>query len=256
MRHVQVAIVGAGPAGLVAAAAAAGAGAEVVVFDRLVSQPIMDLVPASAERVDVGKQAGSHPVPQQQINEMLVGLARTGRRIVRLKGGDPFMFGRGGEEALALKDAGIEFEVVPGITAAQGCAASLKLPLTHRAVATGVRYVTGHCRAGTALELDWPGLVDPSTTLVIYMGLAHIGEISRQLIAHGRDPGVPVAAVSKGTQAGQRHVLSSLGSVGDDAAVKELSSPVVFIVGEVVDVARILESGSDADLAKLAAAAE
>jgi len=213
--------------------------AEVVVYDRLVSTQILDLIPYGASRLDVGKQPRNHPVPQDDINTLLINLARTGRRVVRLKGGDPLMFGRGGEEALALREAGIAYEIVPGITAAQGTAASLNLPLTHRGTATGVRYLTGHCRADGKLDFDWTGLSDPQTTLVVYMGLANIGEIAGQLMAHGRAGDTPVMAVSKATRADERQVVATLADIAGAVARADLESPVLFIVGEVVELAAL-----------------
>lgn len=208
--------------------------AEVVVFDRLVSGAILGLVPKGTARIDVGKRPQSHPVPQDEINRMLIALARAGRRVVRLKGGDPFLFGRGGEEALALNSAGIAFEVVPGITSAQGCAAAIGMPLTHRGIAEGVRFLTGHCRAGEALDFDWDGLADPATTLVVYMGLANIAKIATALAMHGRSPGTPVLAVSRGTLPDERRLLSTLGTITRDVEVAELASPTLFVIGEVV----------------------
>jgi uroporphyrin-III C-methyltransferase len=216
--------------------------AQVVVYDRLVSAAVMALVPKGAARFDVGKQPGAHPVPQGEINDMLVRLARGGRTVVRLKGGDPLLFGRGGEEALALAAAGIPFEVVPGITAAQACAAALCVPLTHRGMATSVRYLTGHCRAHHALDFDWLGLADARTTLVIYMGLASIAEVAANLMAHGRRPDTPVLAVSRGTLSDQRCMTSSLGALAEDVRNARLPSPVLFIVGEVVSLARLNEA--------------
>lgn len=239
----RVLLVGAGPGDpdlLTVKALRAIRSADVVVFDRLVSAEIMALVPPVAERIDVGKRAGSHPMPQPEINRLLVRLGRSGRSIVRLKGGDPFLFGRGGEEAIELAAAGIGFDVIPGITSAQGCAARLRMPLTHRNLATGVRFVTGHCRANQPLDLDWAGLADGETTLVVYMGVANIPEIARQLVAHGRRPDTPVAAVSKGTQAGQTHLVSSLARIAADVTSAALPSPVLFIIGEVVDLAPIM----------------
>lgn len=255
----QVLLVGAGPGDpelLTLKALRAIQAADVVVFDRLVSDGILALVPASAERIDVGKRAGSHPVPQIEINQLLVRLGQTGRKIVRLKGGDPFMFGRGGEEAIELAAAGIAFDVVPGITSAQGCAASLRMPLTHRQLATGVRFVTGHCRADEPLKLDWQGLADGDTTLVVYMGVANIAEIARELIAHGRPPNTEVAAVSRGTQAAQTHIVSSLGRIAEDVAQTELPSPVLFIIGRIVGLAPIMEGSRHAPHRVLAVAAQ
>jgi uroporphyrin-III C-methyltransferase len=148
--------------------------ADVVVYDRLVSDDILALIPVGTAKISVGKQPRSHPVPQPEINALLARLASTGRTVVRLKGGDPFMFGRGSEEAAYLIEQGIAFSVVPGVTSASGCAAAVGLPLTHRGLATGVRFITGHCREDLELDLDWRGLADPNTTLVIYMGRTNV----------------------------------------------------------------------------------
>ncbi len=219
--------------------------AEAVVYDRLVSSQILKLVPAGATRIDVGKQPRHHPVPQEEINALLINLARAGRRVVRLKGGDPLMFGRGGEEAIALCDAGISFEVVPGITSAQGTAAAMMVPLTHRGTASSVRYLTGHRHADGDLDFDWKGLADPQTTLVVYMGLANIGEIAQRLISHGRAPRTPVMAVSKATRSEQEHLISTLGAISADIGEIEFKSPVLFIIGEVVGLAGILGVKTD-----------
>lgn len=211
--------------------------ADVVVYDRLVSKEVLDLVPPGAARINVGKQPHCHPVPQEEINELLVSLAKDGRLVVRLKGGDPFMFGRGSEEALHLIANGIDFEVVPGVTAATGCSAAAGVPLTHRGLATSVRYITGHCREDRDLDLDWHGLADPDTTLVIYMGVANMAQIAVRLIRNGLPSSTPAMAVSKGTTPGQRQLVSTLGEVADAVADAQLGSPVLFIVGRVVDLA-------------------
>lgn len=242
-----VRLVGAGPGDpelLTIKAAKAIDSADVVVFDRLVSGAILDLVPPGARRIDVGKSAGCHPVPQQAINDLLVALAQAGHQVVRLKGGDPFLFGRGGEEALALRTAGIPVEVIPGISSAQGCAAALGVPLTHRTLASGVRFVTGHARAGSELALDWDGLADPDTTLVVYMGLAGIAGIAARLIAAGRGGETPVLAVSRGTLPDQRVVATSLAWLAQSADRLHLESPTLFIVGEV---ARLAQSNPVSD---------
>lgn len=210
---------------------------DALVYDRLVSTEILDIVPAGVTRVDVGKQPRHHPVPQEEINEILINLARAGRTVIRLKGGDPLMFGRGGEEAIALEAAGIAYEVVPGITSAQGTAASALIPLTHRGVASGVRYLTGHCRAGADLDFDWEGLADNRTTLVVYMGLANIAEIAAKLEAHGRDPLTPVMAVSNATRPDETRLVSTLGRIAGDCGQASLKAPTLFIIGEVVDLA-------------------
>jgi uroporphyrin-III C-methyltransferase len=227
-------LVGAGPGDpelLTLKAVRALARADAVVHDRLVSEAVLGLVPARARRIAVGKASGDHSLPQDQINDMLVGLARQGLTVLRLKGGDPFIFGRGGEEAAALRAEGIPVEIVPGITAAQGAAAALGVPLTHRGLATGVRYVAGHCRSDLPLALDWQGLADPETTLVIYMGAAAIGGIAAELMAHGLPAATPALAVSAATTPGERRVASRLGRLAADAA--GLASPVLFIVGRV-----------------------
>lgn len=220
--------------------------AEAVVFDRLVSDAILDLIPRGAMRINVGKQPASHPVPQDQINEILVRLARSGRRVVRLKGGDPFTFGRGSEEAEHLARCGIAFEVVPGITSASACTAAIGVPLTHRGLATGVRYVTGHCRADADLDLDWAGLADANTTLVVYMGFAQIGTIACNLIAAGMPASTPAAAIANGTLPTQRHVVGTIATIADLARDFAGSGPVLFIIGQVVTLAAILGGTRDA----------
>jgi uroporphyrin-III C-methyltransferase len=249
----EVQLVGAGPGDpelLTVKALRALQQADVVVYDRLVSPAILALVPAGVARIDVGKASGHHPIPQDEINALLVQLAAAGRRVVRLKGGDPFLFGRGGEEAVALADAGIGFEVVPGITSAQGCAASLKLPLTHRSIATSVRYVTGHRRADQELSFDWAGMADPDTTLVVYMGLASIGRIAAELIGHGRSVATPVIGVSRATLANESHIVSTLGAIARDARLARLASPTLFVIGEVVSLAAALGDQSHARTTK------
>ena len=212
--------------------------AEVVVHDRLVSQGVLDYLSPVATRIFVGKSEGRHELDQGEINDLLVRLARTGRVVVRLKGGDPLVFGRGGEEALHLLRHGIGVEIVPGITAAAGVAASCLVPLTHRGLATGVRFVTGHCRAGWWLDLDWQSLADPETTLVVYMGLSHIAEIAGRLVDAGLSPATPAMAVQEGTTARQRSVRASLTELEHAVAGAGLASPVLFIIGPVVDVLR------------------
>ncbi len=209
--------------------------AAIVVHDRLVSPEIMALVPRDARRIDVGKTPRRHPVPQEDINAILVGLALEGHHVVRLKGGDPFIFGRGGEEMQALRAAGVEIDVVPGITAAQAASASARVPLTQRGMVTGLRYVTGHCKADEPLDLDWAGLADPETTLVVYMGAANMAEISSSLIARGMPADLPVMAVSAATTPREERLVSRLDSIARDAAEADLAAPILFIVGRVVD---------------------
>ncbi|HOV03364.1 MAG TPA: uroporphyrinogen-III C-methyltransferase [Kaistiaceae bacterium] len=236
----KVTLVGAGPGDpelLTLKAVRAIEAAEVVVHDRLVTPEILDLIPADAERVDVGKRTNHHPVPQDEINALLVGYAKAGRNVVRLKGGDPFIFGRGCEEAAALVAAGVPYAVVPGITAAQGAAASAGVPLTHRGLARSVRYVTGHCRADEPLDLDWAGLADRETTLVVYMGRASIREFAAELMAQGRAGETPVLAVANATTRDERRLASRLATIEADIEAAGLASPIVFIIGEVAGLA-------------------
>lgn len=208
--------------------------AEVVIYDRLVSADIMALCPDGAERIAVGKSPECHPVPQEQINDLLLKRAGQGRIVARLKGGDPLIFGRGSEEAAHLEAHGVEVTIVPGITAAQGAASSTGVPLTHRGLAGAVQYVTGHRQAGQVLDLDWKRLADPDSTLVIYMGVANIGQIAMGLMTEGLDPATPVLAVAEATTPRERRLLSRLDMLGRDVRVAKLEAPVLFMIGRVV----------------------
>ena len=208
-------------------------GADVVVFDRLVSPEIMALVPAATRRISVGKTAGYHSVPQDRINALLVDLARQGLTVARIKGGDPLIFGRGSEEAEELAAAGIPYAYVPGITAAQGAACSTGVPLTHRGLATGVRYVTGHRAKDAELELDWESLADPDTTLVVYMGAANMAEIAARLIAAGMPFNLPVLAVGHATTPREVRLPSTLAHIAADLAAHPIEAPVLFMIGRV-----------------------
>lgn len=212
-------------------------GADAVVHDRLVSAEILAMAPARARMIPVGKAAGFHSVPQERINEILAELAREGLEVVRLKGGDPFIFGRGSEEAAYLRARGIAVDICPGITSAQGAAAGTGVPLTHRGLASGVRYVTGHRQGSAPLDLDWKGLSDPATTLVIYMGATNIAEIAFHLMAAGRPGATPVMAVSGATTAAEQRHVSRLDRIGLEMRLSPLPSPVLFIVGDVVRLA-------------------
>lgn len=207
--------------------------ADVVVHDRLVSPEIMALVPPPVRRIDVGKLPKFHKVPQDAINALLVGLAREGLVVARLKGGDPMIFGRGSEEAEACRAAGVAVTYVPGITSAQGAAASTGVPLTHRGLATGVRYVTGHRAKDAALDLDWLSLASEETTLVVYMGAGNIAEIALQLMRHRMSPALPVLAVSAATTPREARLLSTLGQIGTDIATTPPEAPVLFVIGRV-----------------------
>lgn len=215
--------------------------AEVVVFDRLVSPEILDLVPTGATRIYAGKAHGDHHMTQDEINALLLNLARSGRRVVRLKGGDPLIFGRGSEEAEYLARHGVAFEIVPGISAASGCSAYGGIPLTHRGLATGVRYITGHCQAGRDLDHDWRSLADPDTTLVIYMGLHHLERIARELMAAGLPGDTPAAAIQNGTSARQRRLVGTLAELPRLVAEQGFAAPTITIIGRVVSLADSLE---------------
>ncbi|HMQ92520.1 MAG TPA: uroporphyrinogen-III C-methyltransferase [Amaricoccus sp.] len=235
-----VLLVGAGPGDpdlLTVRAMKAIGRAGAIVHDRLVSPEILALARDDALLVPVGKTPRHHPVPQERINAILIDLALRGLAVVRLKGGDPFVFGRGGEEALALRAAGIPVEVVPGITAAQGAAAAVGAPLTQRGLATGLRYVTGHCHGDGPLDLDWAGLADPGTTLVVYMGVATMAEIAARLMAHGMPGDLPVLAVAEATTPRERRLVSRLDAIARDAREAGLAAPVLFVVGRVAALA-------------------
>lgn len=207
--------------------------ADVVLYDRLVSDGVMELVRRDAERIYVGKRRSEHAMEQENINQLLVDLAKQGKRVLRLKGGDPFIFGRGGEEIELLAQHHIPFQVVPGITAASGCAAYAGIPLTHRDYAQSVRFVTGHLKSDDT-NLSWPELANPTQTLVFYMGLVGLKDICESLIAHGRSPQTPVALIEKGTTQEQRVFVSDLLSIANVVAEKDVHAPTLFIVGEVV----------------------
>jgi len=207
--------------------------ADIVFYDRLVSPAIMELIPEDAERYYVGKARSDHAVPQEGINRLLVEEALKGKRVLRLKGGDPFIFGRGGEEIEELAASGVPFQVVPGITAASGCSAYAGIPLTHRDHAQSVRFVTGHMKDGTC-NLPWNELAHPQQTLVIYMGLVGLPEICRQLIAHGLSAETPIALVEKGTLPDQKVHTGTLATMADYVAGKEIQAPTLTIVGSVV----------------------
>ena len=207
--------------------------ADVVLYDRLVSPGILDLVRRDAERIYVGKARSDHAVPQDQINEYLVKLAKQGRRVCRLKGGDPFIFGRGGEEIDRLAQEGIQFQVVPGITAASGCASYAGIPLTHRDHAQSVRFVTGHLKDGS-LDLDWSTLAKERQTLVFYMGLVGLPTICQQLIQHGLGGDTPIALVQQGTTRHQKVWTSTLADMPKIVKNQEVRPPTLIIVGSVV----------------------
>jgi uroporphyrin-III C-methyltransferase len=214
---------------------------DVVVYDRLVSAEILDLIPHGVSKILVGKSVGKHCVPQRQINDMIIGLAKAGRHVVRLKGGDPFLFGRGGEEALALKRCNIQFEIVPGITAASGCSAYSGIPLTFRGLSRSVRFLTGHLNDNEPLDMDWQSIAEADTTLVIYMGLGNLPLISASLIEAGLDPLTPAAAIKNGTTKRQQSVFSNLVELPDVVSKNYFEAPVMIIIGKVVSLAKDLD---------------
>lgn len=206
---------------------------DIVLYDRLVSEPIMNLVSADAERVYVGKQRNDHAVPQDSINALLVKYAREGKRVLRLKGGDPFIFGRGGEEIETLAAQDVPFQVVPGITAAAGCASYAGIPLTHRDYAQVCLFVTGHLKDGT-VNLDWQALTRPHQTVVIYMGLVGLSVICQQLIAHGLPETHPIAIIAQGTRSNQQVLTGTLATMSELVNPELIKPPTLIIVGEVV----------------------
>ncbi len=206
--------------------------ADVILYDRLVSREILEMCRRDADLIYVGKKKANHSVPQPEINQLLVDHALLGKRVCRLKGGDPFIFGRGGEEIEQLVDAGINFQVVPGITAATGCSAYSGIPLTHRDYAQSVIFITGHQQQ--ELSLDWEQLVKPNQTVVFYMGITSINTICKQLIQHGMSPEMPAALVERGTTPNQRLHISNIKSLPEVVQNNKIKPPALTIIGEVV----------------------
>ncbi len=224
--------------------------ADVVVYDRLVSRQILDLVRRDAEFIYAGKERDNHTLPQEDINALLVRLAKAGKRVLRLKGGDPFIFGRGGEEIATLMEEGIHFQVVPGITAAAGCAAYAGIPLTHRDHAQSCVFVTGNLKDGT-IDLNWPALAQPNQTVVFYMGLHGVRVICEQLVAHGLEPETPAALVQQGTTPNQKVYTGTLASLPALVEQNQVRPPTLIIVGSVVTLQERLHwfepEGADGD---------
>jgi uroporphyrin-III C-methyltransferase len=216
--------------------------ADVIVHDGLVSEEILALAPARARRIDVAKRRSRHAYPQEEINRMLTAFALDGLTVVRLKGGDPFIFGRGGEEMEACRQAGVDCHVVPGITAALAAGAGAGAPLTHRGAAQAVTFVTGHAKAGETPNLDWPALARANQTVVVYMGLATAAGIAGRLIAAGRASSTPALIVENASRRDERRVATTLGGLGE--ATEGLSGPALLIVGEAMALASSTASGS------------
>jgi uroporphyrin-III C-methyltransferase/precorrin-2 dehydrogenase/sirohydrochlorin ferrochelatase len=208
--------------------------ADVVLYDRLIGDGILNLVRRDASRIYVGKMKEEHTVAQEEISEMLVRLAQEGKRVLRLKGGDPFVFGRGGEEIATLAENGVAFQVIPGVTAANGCSTYAGIPLTHRDHAQGYIVVTGHEKDGE-LNLNWDSLIQPRQTVVIYMGVTSLGSITEGFLKHGADPATPAAVIENGTREGQRVITGTLESLFDKSTEAEIKSPALIIVGSVVN---------------------
>ena len=208
--------------------------ADIIIYDRLVSRAILNMARRDAELVYVGKAKDDHALPQEKINQLLVDLAKQGKRVCRLKGGDPFIFGRGGEEIDKLAQAGINFQVVPGITAASGCASYAGIPLTHRDYAQSVVFITGHLKDGS-LDIDWQPLVQENQTIVFYMGLTAIGEIRDQLIQHGMDENMPAALVEQGTTHNQRVHRGTISTLPEIVNQSNVRAPTLIIIGRVVE---------------------
>jgi len=207
--------------------------ADVVVYDRLVSEPILDMVRRDAERIYAGKERNKHAIQQEDINQLLIRLAKEGRRVLRLKGGDPFIFGRGGEEIEGLMEEGIPFQVVPAITAASGCSTYSGIPLTHRDYSQACTFVTGHLKDGTC-NLNWPALAQPNQTIVFYMGLQAVNIICKELIAHNMPPTTPAALIQQGTTPEQKVYIGDLDSLPELVRLYEVKAPTLIIVGHVV----------------------
>lgn len=252
----KVTLVGAGPGDpdlLTVRAARALQQATLVLHDHLVADEVLALAPAGAQRIYVGKESGAHTLSQPAIIALMLRLARSGRPVLRLKGGDPYIFGRGGEEAQALAAAGIPFEVVPGISAAQGAAAMAGMPLTHRDHADAVVFATGHLRqdrggdgCADAVGLDWDRLARPHQTVVVYMGVGALPVICRELVAHGLPAGTPAATVERATRPDQRTVTGTLATLPMLARLHGVQAPALIIVGGVVSLHAVLAGRAEA----------
>ncbi|MDP2405448.1 uroporphyrinogen-III C-methyltransferase [Hydrogenophaga sp.] len=242
-----VTLVGAGPGDpelLTLKAVKALQAAKLVLYDHLVSPAVLDFLPPGADRVYVGKESSRHTLPQASIIELMLRLARSGRAVLRLKGGDGYIFGRGGEEAQALAAAGIPFTVVPGLTAAQGAAASVGIPLTHRDHACSLVLTTGHLRDNRGLDIDWALLARPRQTVVLYMGVNNLSEICRQLIAHGLPGDTPAALVEKATLPDERCITGTLADLPELALSHGVKPPALIMVGGVVGLRAQLMPGA------------
>ena len=239
----RVTLVGAGPGDpdlLTVKAARALRQASLVLYDHLVGEDVLALLPPGALRLYVGKETARHALPQPALIELMLRLAREGRSLLRLKGGDGYIFGRGGEEALALAEAGVPFEVIPGLSAAQGAAASVGIPLTHRDHAGVLIFATGHGRDDRDPGLDWAALARPRQTVVIYMGIGTLAHTCAQLVAHGRDPATPAALVERATLPGERCITGTLAELPLLAVQQRVAAPALVIIGEVVSLQPLL----------------
>jgi len=241
----QVTLMGAGPGDpelLTVKAWNALRHADLILYDHLVSDQILKLAREGAELIYVGKEAARHALPQHEICALMVRKAQAGRRVLRLKGGDGYIFGRGGEEAQALAKAGISFSVIPGITSAQGAAASTGIPLTHREHSRSLIFTTGHLQNDQTVDLDWAALARPNQTVVIYMGLGTLPIISKALVIHGLSPATPVALIERATTPLQRCFTTSVGEMSEVAKKNSLISPTLVVIGEVVQLRDELSS--------------
>lgn len=209
--------------------------AEIAIYDRLVSDEILALLPENCERFYVGKEQAKHCVPQDKINQLLVDQAKLGKRVLRLKGGDPFIFGRGGEEAEFMLERGVSCHICPGITAASGCTTYAGIPLTHRGVAQGCTFITGHIQNNGQLNLPWSSLCSETQTVVFYMGINTLPKIADQLVAHGRDANTPAALIRKGTQPEQQTFRGTIGNLAELVEKHNITPPTLIVIGDVVN---------------------
>lgn len=209
--------------------------AEIAIYDRLVSEEILELLPQNCERFYVGKEQAKHCVPQDKINQILVEQAKLGKKVLRLKGGDPFIFGRGGEEAVYMLEHGVSCHICPGITAASGCTTYAGIPLTHRGVAQGCTFITGHIQNNGQLNLPWSSLCCSTQTVVFYMGINTLPKIAEQLVAHGRDANTPAALIRKGTQPEQKTYRGTIGNLAKLVKKHNITPPTLIVIGDVVN---------------------